>query len=252
MNFFTRILRTIYTAWAIGTYIVFMTIGAAFIVVVHSIFNENKAHRMVIGYCRWWATVWTFMCGIKIKVIDNPKIKTEESYVFVTNHCSNLDAMIWAYSPRNISKGLAKKELMKIPFLGYIFSKVCVIVDRSDKESRKKSIGALIEEMKKGVSLMIFPEGTRNKTDKPLQPFHSGAFRIAVEVQKPIVPVVFCNAGLLMPIGNSLYKPGTVKCIFLDPIPTEGLTEADIDRIKDESFQRMEKAVLENDDRFRK
>ncbi|GIV35122.1 MAG: 1-acyl-sn-glycerol-3-phosphate acyltransferase [Chitinophagales bacterium] len=245
-----KAIQFFYTIWVVLTYIPFMVFAVVVIIIAHNLFNEIKAHCIVLRYCRWWAAVWAFLCGIRIKVKYNPSIKEDQSYVFVSNHCSNLDAMVWAYAARNSSKGLAKKELLLVPFLGYIFSKVCVIVDRGDKESRRKSMELLKAEMKKGISLLIFPEGTRNKSNQPLQSFHSGAFRIAVELHKPIVPVVICNSGHLIPPGRALFRPGTVKCIFLEPISVEGKTETDIEDLKSEAYRRMEAVLLQEDVRF--
>lgn len=206
----------------------------------------------MLGYANWWARAWGFLCGIRMEVVRNSKVKTDESYVFVANHNSNLDAMLWVYSADNLSKGLAKKELLSVPILGYLFKKTCVIVDRGDKESRKKSLEKMKEEMKRGVSIFLFPEGTRNKTNKPLLPFHDGAFRIAIDLQKPIVPLVMLNTGSLIPAKWNLFKPGSVRCIFLDPIPTAGMREENLDGLKGKIFAIMEGVVLENDVRFAK
>lgn len=203
----------------------------------------------MFGYVKWWAAVWGFLSGFKMDVVRNSNVKKNESYVFVGNHNSNLDAMLWVHATDNLFKGLAKKELVGIPILGYLFKKTCVIVDRSNKESRINSIEKMKEEMNRRISIYIFPEGTRNKTEKPLQPFHDGAFRIAIDLQKPIVPVVMLNTKTLMPGSWRLFKPGKVKCIFMDPIPTEGLIESHQEELKSKVFTLMEKVVVENDGR---
>jgi len=235
----------LYTLWVGITYFIFMLIAFPLFFILHATLDEVRAHRiLMLGYANWWARWWSFISGIRMQAVKNPNIKTGESYVFVSNHTSNLDAMLWVYSVDNLSKGLAKKELLKVPILGYLFKKTCVIVDRSSKESRKKSIEKMKEEMKKGISIFIFPEGTRNKTGKPLQPFHDGAFRIAIELQKPIAPLVMINTGSLMPSGTLLLKPGKVKCVFLDPIDTKGLTEDHVEELKNKVFAVMENAIL--------
>ena len=80
---------------------------------------------------------------------------------------------------------LGKKELLNIPVFGWILRSVAVLVDRSNPESRRKSVERLNKIFKRGISVIIFPEGTTNKTDKPLTPFYDGAFRIAIENQGP-------------------------------------------------------------------
>ncbi len=199
----------------------------------------------MLGYAHWWAKWWGFICGIRMEVVRNPKVKKDESYVFTGNHKSNLDAMLWVYSVDNLSKGLAKREVLDFPVLGYLFKKTCVIVDRGDKDSRKNSYALMKEEFSKGISIFIFPEGTRNKTKLLLQPFRDGAFRIAIDLQKPIAPVVMLNTGALIPNRGILFKPGKVKCIFLDPIPTAGMTEANLEELKSKTFAVMEKVLAD-------
>ncbi len=160
--------------------------------------------------------------------------------------------MVWLYANRHLMKGLAKKEISNIPVLGYLFRKTCVIVERGNKESRQQSMEALREAAQKNISIIMFPEGTRNKTDEPLQPFYDGAFRIAIVLQKPLAPFVMINTGALMPSANFFYKPGTVKCIFLDPVSTKGLKEKDMEALKSKVYAMMERAIMENDERFKR
>lgn len=253
MNLLHKTLQLIYTAWASVTYFIFMLIAFPLFFGLHLLLDEITAHKiLMLGYAHWWARWWGFLCGIRMDVVKNQNVKTDESYVFVANHNSNLDAMLWVYSTGNLSKGLAKKELLSVPILGYLFKKTCVIVDRGDKESRKRSIEKMKQEMKRGVSIFLFPEGTRNKSVQPLLPFHDGAFRIAIDLQKPIVPLVMLNTGSLIPAKWNLFKPGRVKCVFLDPIPTEGMTDENLVALKNRTFAMMEKVVVENDVRFGK
>jgi 1-acyl-sn-glycerol-3-phosphate acyltransferase len=84
-------------------------------------------------------------------------------------------------------KPLAKVQLKKMPLLGYLFSTVCVMVDRSSRESRERSSRAMLEELQGGATIFVFPEGTRNKGDKPLNAFYDGAFRFGIESGYPIV-----------------------------------------------------------------
>ena len=220
--------------------------------ILHLLLEEVEAQRiLMLGYVKWWAATWGFLSGFKMEVVKNSNVRKDEAYVFVGNHNSNLDAMLWVYATDNLFKGLAKKELLSVPVLGYLFKKTCIIVDRSDKESRRKSIDKMKEEMKRGISIYIYPEGTRNKTDKPLQPFRDGAFRMAIDLQKPLVPVVMLNTKTLMPGSWKLFTPGTVKCIFMDPIPTEGLSELYLDELKSKVFSLMEGVVVKNDNRLK-
>jgi len=220
--------------------------------IVNIFVSNRKSDQILLKLIHYGFGVWAFLSGVRIKVIDQDKVPNDRAYVFVSNHQSNLDAMIWGYSNIYYVKGLAKKELMKIPILGFIFRKTCVIVDRSSKESRRESFDNLRNIIKDNISIFFFAEGTRNKTDKPLQPFYDGAFRVAVELQEPIAPVLLCDSSYLMPNNSLLFRPGTAKCVFLDPVSTKGLTEADIPVLKQRVFEMMEKGIIKHDRRFQK
>jgi len=142
-------------------------------------------------------------------------------------------------------KPLAKKELLKIPVFGWIARSAAVIVDRSSGESRKKSMDKLKKILSEGTSILLFAEGTQNRTTEPLQPFKDGAFRIAIDTQQPILPMVVVGAGPLMPPGTIRMKPGKVKVIVGKEIPTKGLTPEDQQALKHRTFESMKQLILD-------
>jgi 1-acyl-sn-glycerol-3-phosphate acyltransferase len=245
-------LQLLYTFWAGFTYVLFMLIAFPFFYFVYFTFEELRAHGYVMRFIRWWAATWGWMCGIRYRVYGLEKVPQENCYVFISNHSSNLDAMVWAYANNRLMKGLAKKEITKMPVLGYLFKKTSVIVERGSKESRQQSMFAMRAAISRNVSIFMFPEGTRNKLGVPLMPFYDGAFRVAIDLQIPIAPLVMCTPSDLMPPTNFFYKPGTVKCIFLDPIPTVGMTEDDLEKLKKTAFDAMHHAILQHDERCNK
>jgi 1-acyl-sn-glycerol-3-phosphate acyltransferase len=95
--------------------------------------------------------------------------------------------------------------------------------------------------------VLIFPEGTRNKTTKPLKEFYDGAFRLAIETQLPILPMVMCNTKAMWGNEKFLIRPVDLKAIYLKPISTNGLTENDIQSLKEQVYKLMESVVLKED-----
>ncbi len=114
---------------------------------------------------------------------------------------------------------LAKKELLKLPVFGWITRATCIVVDRTSNESRKKSMNHLKELLTMGINILIFPEGTQNRTKEIMQPFKDGAFRIAMDTEKPILPIVVIGAGKLMPPGTIRLRPGRIKIVVGTEIP---------------------------------
>lgn len=141
---------------------------------------------------------------------------------------------------------LAKKELLKIPIFGWIAKSAAVIVDRSSGQSRKESMDSLKKIISMGISILIFVEGTQNRTKEILQPFKDGAFRMAIDTQQPILPMVVVGARPLMPPGTIDMKPGTIKVIIGKEILTDGLTANDVTTLKEKTFNIMKGMIEAN------
>jgi len=128
---------------------------------------------------------------------------------------------------------------------GYIYSRAVVMVDRSSPDQRSKSARELISVLRQGISVFIFPEGTFNETHAPLKEFYDGAFRIAIETQTPIKPVLFLDTYDRMHY-SSLFSliPGRLRTVFLPQIDVEGLTLDDLQDLKKKVYGLMEESLL--------
>jgi len=140
---------------------------------------------------------------------------------------------------------LGKVEMAKIPIFGFIYRNAIVTVDRSNAENRAKSVLLLKSILRKGISILVFPEGTFNMTHQPLKEFYDGAFRIAIETQTPIKPVVLLNAYDRMNY-NSIFSlnPGKSWSVYLREVPVEGLTVKDVAMLKEKVFDMMSKELV--------
>lgn len=209
------------------------------------VFGE-KSRGISFKGIKIWATVFSTITGIRYKAEGLENLYKYPAYIYVSNHTSFLDAPAMPLFIPGQFRPLGKKELGRIPVLGAIVKTVCVMVDRSSAESRKKGVDKLVRLIKKGTSIFIFPEGTMNRTNLLLKPFYDGAFRIAVETKAPIMPMVVINAGKLLPPGSGRVKPGTIYVKFGEPIVTQNLTQQDVPFIKASAFQSMEQMIKEH------
>lgn len=183
---------------------------------------------------------------IRYEYFGTENFKKGQSYIYVSNHTSFLDLPGLRMLLPGQFRPLAKKELKKIPIFGWIAQAATIIVDRSSPESRKKSIDKLKAALRNGISILIFAEGTQNRTKEALQPFHDGAFRIAVDTQQPILPMVVIGAGKLMPPGTINVKPGKIRIYVGKEIPTTGLTTKDAADLKQKTFEVMKGMIETN------
>lgn len=201
-----------------------------------------------LGYKFLWLWSWIFsiLNFIRYDTYGRENFEKGKAYIFICNHTSFLDIPGLCIAIRGEFKPLAKKELLKIPVFGWIAKSAAVIVDRSSPQSRKRSIDKLKSVLKYGISILIFPEGTQNRSAEILQPFHDGAFRIAIDAQQPILPMVVIGAGKLMPPGKADIHSGRIKVVIGKQIETTGLSSADVQALKQKTFDAMAALITEN------
>jgi len=137
------------------------------------------------------------------------------------------------------NKTIAKVEIAKVPLFGYLYEAGSVLVDRKSETSRKESLSKMKKVLDMGLHMCIYPEGTRNTTDLPLKPFHDGAFRLAMNTRKSILPALIFNTRSTLPTKPSFYMiPHKLEMHFLPAIP---LTDTDTtETIKQRTFAIME------------
>jgi len=199
---------------------------------------------MTLKVIKLWASIFSALTFVRFKVHSRNIPQKNRAYVYVCNHNSYLDGVAVPLAIPGEFKPLGKKELLDIPIFGWILKSIAVLVDRTSVESRKESIERLTKSFKRGTSILIFPEGTTNKTDQPLTPFYDGAFRLAIENRAPILPMVILNSKKLMPRNGFSNRPGTVDVHFLEPLETTGMTLEDMPALKLKVYHLMEDAIL--------
>ncbi len=240
-----KILWLPYVIYALLTFLVTMFIIAP-MVVIGSFFGKIRGGNAIYRLCMFWGDLWFLLIGIRHRnVYETPHDKNRQ-YIFVANHISYLDAPIIVKTIRQPVRVLGKVEMTRIPVFGFIYKNAIVTVDRSSAAQRSKSVRILKSVVQKGISIFIFPEGTFNETHQPLKEFYDGAFRIAIETQTPIKPVLFLDGYTKMHYGSVFnLRPGLSRSIFLDEIPVEGLTMNDLLTLKQKVYQTMEQKLLE-------
>jgi 1-acyl-sn-glycerol-3-phosphate acyltransferase len=167
-----------------------------------------------MGLAHWAARI----AGAKIKLVGFDKIDPAGTYIFMSNHVSNLDPPVLVpLIPRRTSV-LAKKEIWRIPILGKALDLAEIVpVERSNRDADLQSIRRAGEVMRHGINMTIYPEGTRSP-DGRLLPFKKGPFHLAAETGFSIVPVTILGTEEMMPKGRNIVKSGTATLVFHSPI----------------------------------
>ncbi|TXD78309.1 1-acyl-sn-glycerol-3-phosphate acyltransferase [Algoriphagus ratkowskyi] len=237
-----KIIHILFTIYSILLFFVLLLILGLFIVIPLSI--GPAGGKVSFFLIRVWARVWSFGSGIRYEFHDRVLIDRAQTYIYIFNHRSFLDAAIIPLAIPQQVRALGKKELSNIPFFGWVVGKVAIWVDRTDAEARGKSIGKLVSFLNQGISAVVAPEGTRNDSQATLLPFKSGAFRLAVETGIPILPIAVIGANKIMKKGSFLISPGKVKIYFSNPIYPPKPSEIAVNKLSEKCQSRLEAMLL--------
>lgn len=232
-----KLLLKLYTLWVLAVFSVFMILFLPGLTLPF-LFGRRLSW---IGYGFLWIWSWIFsrLTFIRYEFHGRENLQKGKAYIYVSNHTSFLDLPGLRLLIPGEFRPIAKKELLKLPVFGLIVRTATIVVDRSDAQSRKQSMDRMRETLAEGIPALIFAEGTQNRSAEILQPFKDGAFRIAVDTQLPIVPIVIMGAGKLMPPGTVNLHPGKIKIMVGKEIDVTGLTIRDVSTLKLRVFDEM-------------
>lgn len=183
-------------------------------------------HRNNMGVVSHVVTkIMTLYWGVKFEYENEERLSPPETSIIIANHQDTQDMFFAESAIRNGTVSLGKWEVIYIPFIGQLFYLAGnIMIKRSNKEKAQKALSLAAKKLvDSNLSLLIFPEGTRN-WGKPL-PFKLGAFKLAIEAGVPIQPVCYSLRDKTM--DYSKYRSGSIKVKCLDPISTKGLTQDD-------------------------
>jgi len=238
-------LRLLYILYAVVSFLALMLIVIPFVIVA-SFFGRIRGGNFLFQVCSIWADIWFFLIGIRHRNIYETPHDKDKHYIFVSNHISYFDGPFIVKTMRQRIRVLGKVEMSKIPLFGLIYRNVVVTVDRSSPENRAASVRILKSILNKNISIFIFPEGTFNHSSAPLREFFDGAFRIAIETQTPIKPVLFLDGYDRLHYSSILsLNPGKSRSVFLEEIPVDGLNSADMPQLKETVYQVMSNKLRE-------
>lgn len=184
-------------------------------------FNPSLRDISSLRIVQWAFKVVILLSGVKLTVIGEENIPKDTAVLFIGNHRSYFDIVLTYARCRGLTGYVAKKEMLKIPLLSRWMKFLhCLFLDRSDVREGLKTILSAIDKVKSGISIMIFPEGTRNKNESELDllPFHEGSFKIATKSGCPIIPVSINNSSALFEDHLPYVKKAPVIIEYGEPI----------------------------------
>ncbi|MBI5575511.1 MAG: 1-acyl-sn-glycerol-3-phosphate acyltransferase [Deltaproteobacteria bacterium] len=196
--------------------------------------------KVFLWVSKYYSRIALFVLGIKVSCRGLENIDLLESYVFMSNHVSHADAPALASVIPHPLHWVFKKELSRIPVLGWILlAGGQIMIDRSDPEKSRTALEEALGGLSGNNSVMIYPEGTRSRDGK-LQTLKKGGFWMALHSGKPVVPVRVSGTREVVAAGTLRIRPGNVLVEIFPPIPTAGKGLHDMQELMD----RVRSAML--------
>lgn len=222
MKIFREIAGRICALWAALIFVVTLLIVLVPFLIFSYPLSDPKKTRRFAAISRVWMGIYLPLIGCPLKVRGRKNFAPGETYVVVSNHNSFMDVPISYPAIPGGNKTIAKIEMAKIPLFGMIYTTGSVLVDRKSEASRKESYMKMRKVLDMGLHMCLYPEGTRNLTDQPLKSFHDGAFRLAIDSGKAIIPSLIFNTRKVLPASKPFFLlPHKMEMHFLPPVAVQ-------------------------------
>lgn len=213
-----NILGRIWAIWGLFTFIV--TFLIIFIPsMISYLIPGPKGQNYFIAVSRIWMWIWIRLIGCPAKIIGKENFKKGQTYVVVFNHNALLDVPLSAPFVPGGNKTIAKASFAKVPIFGWFYKRGSVLINRTDNRSRVKSFEDMKAVLRNNMHMCIYPEGARNRTDAPLKSFYDGAFRLAIDTKKDVIPCVILGTKKANPVNKTFFLwPTRLQMHFLPAI----------------------------------
>jgi len=209
------------------------------VVLVAAMFGVEEKPRGIYQRCmHMWCRATLRISGVRLDVHNPARMSETQGYVYIANHVSWYDIFALAsIIPRYT--WIAKSELRKIPVFGRAAEAAGIVfIDRDNRKAALESYKLAAQDVKRGRSVIIHPEGTRGR-DYHLRPFKKGPFVLAIASQAPVIPTLVYGTREIMPKGSFRVRSGKVHIHFLEPVPTQGYTYEDRARLMETVWSRL-------------
>jgi len=200
--------------------IVLITLPASLLIMPLGLLDRHG--KIAYKISRLWTWGILKIGGIRLMVKGLEHLDSSRQYIFMANHQSNIDIPVLVQSLTKFElRWVAKKELLFVPLFGWaMWASRHIVVDRSNRSKAMTSLRKARERIEGGISVVVFPEGTRS-SDGQFLPFKRGGFVLAVKTQTPVVPITINGSGTILPRGDWRMRGGEIEVIVSDPVPLD-------------------------------
>jgi 1-acyl-sn-glycerol-3-phosphate acyltransferase len=235
-------LQIVWRAWfflnAALTFLIFLPLFTVLL-------SSRKWFPKVFALKKVWGHFILFPALIFYFIRRESRLDKSRTYVFCPNHTSYLDIMLIYIAIPNYFHTMGKAELLKVPLFNRFFKRMNIPVNRKSHIDAHRAFMRAGDDIDKGISITLFPEGTIHNTSPQMGRFKNGPFKLAIEKQVPIVPITFLNNYQLLPddFPQHIGRPGVAGVVMHTPIETTGMTENDLELLKQKVYDVIDKTL---------
>ena len=234
----TAIFLLVFFIVSIPLYIIELIIG---------LINKDLSRRSSLAIVSWAFRVVAFLAGVKLTVKGEENVPKDEAVLYIGNHLSYFDVVLTYCRVPRPTGYIAKKEFLKVPFLSWwMLFLDCLFMDRSDVKQSAQIIFSAIDKIKSGISICIYPEGTRSKDETTIQEFHKGSFKPAQRTNCPIVPMIVTHTRDIFENHLPFLKSTHVVLEYLPPVRFSELSKEDQKQVHEYFRNMMQEAYTRN------
>lgn len=210
-------------------------------------FNMDIKNRSSLAIVNWAFRVCLWFTGVQVTVLGEENVPKDQAVLYVGNHRSYFDILLTYVRVPRPTGYIAKKEMEKIPLLSIWMKNLhCLFLDREDIKEGLKTILTGVEKVKSGISICIFPEGTRNKVNDTFLPFHEGSFKIAEKAGCPVIPMAINNSADIYEDHFPKMKKTRVIIEYLPPVLISEMKKEDRKFVGALVQKQIEEAYFKN------
>ena len=234
----TALFLLVFFIVSIPLYIIELIIG---------LINKDLSRRSSLAIVSWAFRVVAFLSGVKLTVKGEENVPKDEAVLYIGNHLSYFDVVLTYCRVPRPTGYIAKKEFLKVPFLSWwMLFLDCLFMDRSDVKQSAQIIFSAIDKIKSGISICIYPEGTRSKDETTIQEFHKGSFKPAQRTNCPIVPMIVTHTRDIFENHLPFLKSTHVVLEYLPPVRFSDLSKEDQKQVHEYFRNMMQEAYTRN------
>jgi 1-acyl-sn-glycerol-3-phosphate acyltransferase len=217
-------------------------------VVIFNLLPKERAYRLTYHVTKAWGMAVCAFTFCRVRVHGAELLDDNKAYILVSNHISIMDIPVCQLAAPLPFSFLAKEETKRIPVVGFLVRHMHVAVNRRSEASRRRSFDNMVRHVRSGRSILVYVEGTRNRSTAPLQRFYDGAFRLAVESGTPLAVLTIVGSDRVVNPRESfgILPFGRVDAYWEAILPTAGMTAADVPALKTATANLMLARIRES------